>query len=264
MPSMFSARLVGALRRFHGQRAATSAGSPAAVNQSSSGQRPWLCEDLADPLARDLLDRLAEQAARGATEPRAVQPVGQVARHLRATGRAPAPGRLDRGQVVRLVARGRRRATGSAASSSSSSVASARSVVVALLAPARRAARRPCRPPPAQRRRTSSTGLPSAALAASSWATRSCGCTQVSALMRRPSSRGPRHGAPRVSRRALGVLGEHLAGDVGHRVARRLQRRPAGLGDLVVPVVTDRSRARPSRRRSLRPCSRSSRRRGRS
>ncbi len=37
---MFSARLFTALRRFHGQRAATSAGRPFAVNQPRIGQLP--------------------------------------------------------------------------------------------------------------------------------------------------------------------------------------------------------------------------------
>ena len=37
---MFSARLVGRLARFHGQRSETSSGRPSAVNQPRTGQLP--------------------------------------------------------------------------------------------------------------------------------------------------------------------------------------------------------------------------------
>jgi hypothetical protein len=40
---MFSARLVGRLARFHGQRSETSSGSPSAVNQPATGQFPVAC-----------------------------------------------------------------------------------------------------------------------------------------------------------------------------------------------------------------------------
>ena len=100
---MFSARLVGRLRRFHGQRASTSRELP---RGEPVGQRPAVLhlEDLADALAGDLLDRLAEQAAGGAAGPGAEDAVVEVTRDVR-DARRSRPGRLDRGQVVGLAAR---------------------------------------------------------------------------------------------------------------------------------------------------------------
>ena len=99
---MFSARLVGRLARFHGQRSETSSGRPSAVNQPRTGQLPGRLGDRADPGARDVLDRLAEHAAGGAAEPGARDPLRQVVRLL-------PPGRIGRGEDLVEAVRLRRR-----------------------------------------------------------------------------------------------------------------------------------------------------------
>ena len=100
---MFSARLVGPLRRFHGRR---SRPRPAAARREPAGERPVArrLRDLADALARETLDRLAEHAAGGAAEPRALDPRG---RRRRGRGAASAPAPVARlGRDRRGTARG--------------------------------------------------------------------------------------------------------------------------------------------------------------
>ena len=124
---MFSARELTALRRFHGQRAASvrrggRCGEPAAEGPVAGG-----LGDLPDALAGDLLHRLAQQAHPAARpEPRAEQPFGDRPTSAVSRRRRPAeagwgspgsvgamtarPGRLgqgrrDRGQFVQQVPR---------------------------------------------------------------------------------------------------------------------------------------------------------------
>ena len=70
------------------------------------GERPAVLhlEDLADALAGDLLDRLAEQAAGGAAGPGSEDAVVEVTRDVR-DARRSRPGSLDRGQAVGLAGR---------------------------------------------------------------------------------------------------------------------------------------------------------------
>ena len=100
IPSMFSARLFVALRRFQGCAAATAGSRPTAVKYESIGQFPVERAIARMPCRRDLLDRLAEQAPGGPTEPRTVEPIERrLARHGEQAGRE----RGDGGEVVRLA-----------------------------------------------------------------------------------------------------------------------------------------------------------------
>ena len=105
---MFSARLVGRLARFHGQRSETSSGSPSrrepAVDRPVAGR----LGDRADALARDVLDGLAEHAARRAPEPRAAIR-GRVDARPRRRARPPRGSRrTPRARRLRAVAAARR------------------------------------------------------------------------------------------------------------------------------------------------------------
>ena len=175
MPSMCSARLVDALRRFHGQRAAMSSGSPRAVNQSSRGQRSWLC-------------RISRMPSRGifSTGLPSRQPAARP-NHAPCTASRLRPianlgSSADQSSVITPRSIGSScssdSGTGLASSSSSSSSASARRPS-SPSCPSPECGASACPPAASQRARTSDTSLPSSALVTSSCASRSGGWTHV-------------------------------------------------------------------------------------
>ena len=89
---MFSARLVGRLARFHGQRSETSSGRPSAVNQPATGQFP-----VASAIAR-IPSRGMFSTGLPSTQPAARPSQAPATRSRRSTGQgALAPGRPARG-----------------------------------------------------------------------------------------------------------------------------------------------------------------------
>ena len=227
VPSRFSSRLVGRLALFHGQRADTSGSSPTAVNQRSSGQRPWL-------------RRISSIPARGifstglpSTQPTARPSQAAYTRSRRASGSGAGIRGATRSPTAatmadQLLGSSTSLGAGIASSSSSSWRASATCSGLAGSGEAP-AARGPIAPPAATHRRsTSATSRPSSADCASSLRSRSSGCDQVTRTSV-TGLRGAACRAPNASADDRGRLvgGEELGGHLGHGQAARL-RGPTG------------------------------------
>ncbi len=172
MPSMFSASEVAAERRFQGWAAASSAGSPRAVNHVVSGQLPVARARARMPARGSFSTGLPSRQPAARPSQAACSRSGPSA-----TGRARGAG--HRGHAARIAGRsvGSSAASGLSmrASSSSRRPASARSRGGAGTseAPARAGAGAP--PAAYQRRSASAVSRPSCAACRSSWPTRSSG-----------------------------------------------------------------------------------------
>ena len=180
---MFSARLVGRLARFHGQRSETSSGRPSAVNQPRTGQLP-VASAIARMPARGMFSTglpSTQPAARPSHAPAIRSGRSRASLPLDRVGRGEdllEPLRLGRreraGQRVELVEQIERerpqlRRDG-------------------LLGGA--AAREPARRRPrTSARSTPSTSLPSSRACRSSCPTRSSGCTQVTLRLKQAPRR---------------------------------------------------------------------------
>ena len=233
IPSMFSTRLVGRLRRFHGCGAATAGSSPTAVKYDSIGQLPVERAIARMPSSEIFSTGLPSRqpAARPSQAP-----------WSRSSDASRRHGKQAGGDARQIASRSSgsagRRAAGASRSSTwaSSPAASSRNSGAAASGVAPPALRLGAPPAAIQRSRRSPTSTPSSSAATSAWGRRSSGCVQL----RRSIDRRAATIAPHRGRCGASVVGPDLAGDLGDRAPRFDDVHAARLGHARPPALGNR------------------------